>query len=78
MLDTAAHILAAQGRQEEAVAAFLRVAKMSLSEFRPRYGQRLAALGFAVKDGDAGREAALRACVATGANCKLYADDRRR
>jgi len=78
VIDTAAHVLAALGRQEESVASFLRAAKMSPGKFRSKYEERLAALGFAVKDGDAGLEAALRACVATGTNCRLYGDDRRR
>jgi tetratricopeptide (TPR) repeat protein len=78
VVDTAAHILTALGRQEEAVATFLRAAKLSPNTFRPKYEERLAALGFAAKDGDAGLEAALRTCVATGANCKLYGDDPRR
>ena len=79
VVDTAAHVLAALGRPDEAVAAFLRAAKMSPGQFRPRYEERLATLGFPVKNSsDAGLEAGLRACVATGANCRLYSNDRRR
>lgn len=79
VVDTAAHILAALGRKDEAVASFMRAAKMSPGQFRIKYEERLAALGFDTKGGDdAGLEAALYACATTGVNCRLYGDDRRK
>jgi tetratricopeptide (TPR) repeat protein len=72
VVDTVAHDYAALGRDEEAVQAFLRAAEISSEELRPMYEERLAALGHKPEPGEAGLEAALRACVATREACKLY------
>lgn len=71
-LDTAAHILAAVGRQDEALDLFLQAAELGGPEQRAFYEERLTALGFAPDGTDAGFGAALRACVAAGSGCKLY------
>jgi hypothetical protein len=64
--------LAALGRTDEAVEAFLRAAEIGGSEFRSMYEEGLTRLGHALEPGDEGFEAALRACVATGEMCKLF------
>jgi Tfp pilus assembly protein PilF len=71
-VDTSAHILAALGREEEALQAFLRADALGGAEARNYYTRDLTALGFAPEPGDEGFEAALRACVATGEACKLF------
>ncbi len=67
-----AHILAASGRTDEAVQAFLRAAEIGGTEWRGMYQERLTEMGFAPEPGEEGFEAALRACVATGEACKLF------
>lgn len=71
-LDTAAHVMAAAGRQDEAVEFFLESAEVGGPVWRGEYEKQLVALGHAVGEGDAGFEAALRACAATGEACKLF------
>jgi tetratricopeptide (TPR) repeat protein len=67
-VDTHAHLLAANGRPEEAVEAFLRAAELGGEERRAIFEASLSALGFAPGKDLAAR---LRACAATGAACRL-------
>lgn len=69
--NTYAHVLAALGRTEEAIAAFLRAAELGGPEKRASYEANLQRFGFDPGEDDASFEAALRACVATGANCMI-------
>jgi tetratricopeptide (TPR) repeat protein len=71
-IDTAAHVLAALGRTEEAVAEFLRAVEVGGPGQRDWYAEHLTALGHNPGTTDAEFEAALRACVATGDACKLF------
>ncbi|GAB4528202.1 MAG: hypothetical protein Tsb0019_30200 [Roseibium sp.] len=75
VMDTAGHTLAALGRQQEAVSAFLLAAKLSPAKVRTVYQQRLADMGFGTKLRDGGLEEALSACVATGDACRLYTEN---
>jgi len=77
VLDTAGHAYAALGRPDEAAAAFVRAADINPEGVLTTYQQRLRALGFIPQPGEAGLSAALRACAATGQNCKLYSDSPR-
>ncbi len=72
VLDTAAHILAAAGRADEAVDSFLRAIEIGRTGSRIMYEAQLTSLGFAPEPGGEGLKAALRACVATGEACKLF------
>lgn len=67
--DTLAHIQAALGRTEEALASFARAIEIGGPELRAHYEARLAELGFA--PGEGGFDAALRACVETGEECRI-------
>jgi hypothetical protein len=71
-VDTYAHILAAAGRTDEAVEAFLRAAEIGGPEIRSMYEEGLTRLGHTLEPGEEGFETALRACVATGEECKLF------
>lgn len=72
ILDTAAHVWAAAGRADEAVAAFLQAAELGGPSWRTEYRLHLSGLGFPPGPGEEGLEAALRACVATREACKLF------
>jgi tetratricopeptide (TPR) repeat protein len=71
---TLAHILAALGREEEAVQAFMRAVEIVGPEGPAYYSQGLTASGFAPEPGEEGFEAAIRACAAAGTACRLYDD----
>jgi tetratricopeptide (TPR) repeat protein len=68
-VDTYAHVLAALGRESEAVGAFLLAAETGGPDFAADYELRLRALGFAT---EGGLRPAFEACVATGADCRLF------
>lgn len=67
-IDTYAHLLAATGRAGEAAEAFLLAAKAGGPGRREGYEARLSELGFPP---ERGLRAALEACAATGAACRL-------
>jgi tetratricopeptide (TPR) repeat protein len=72
MVDTAAHIMAAAGQADRAVDTFLRAVELGGTGERIFYETQLTNLGFSPGEDDAGFEAALRACVATGEACRLF------
>jgi tetratricopeptide (TPR) repeat protein len=70
VVDTSAHIRAAQGDATAAAQLFAVVARVGGEEWEDKYRERLAALGVPV--GTAGLKAALAACAALGPGCRLY------
>jgi tetratricopeptide (TPR) repeat protein len=69
--DTYAHVLAAVGRAEDAAAWFRRAADLGGPEKRATYEESLRELGFDPGTDEAGFDAALAACAATGVACQL-------
>lgn len=70
-VDTYAHVLAAMGQVEKAVATFLLAAELGGPEKRAAYETNLRSLGFDPGQEDASFEAALRTCAEAGASCQL-------
>lgn len=78
-LDTLAHINAARGDAEGAMAAFTAAVARESEQFddlrRETYRNGMEALGITVGEGEAGLFAGLAECVAMGAECRLIFED---